>query len=109
MSVVGSDFEELKQFNLAEIYDPPPKPTKPISTPNAGKNDSTPTPSAEGSKFEPTADDEMTNNASLDSVDAQVTDDQRIPNHLADGDKEAALTTSERGLAPPATEAEAKL
>ena len=26
MSVVGHDFEELKQFNLAEIYDPTPKP-----------------------------------------------------------------------------------
>ncbi|KAK4692653.1 tRNA acetyltransferase TAN1, partial [Lecanoromycetidae sp. Uapishka_2] len=26
MSVVGSDFEELKQFNLAEIYDPTPRP-----------------------------------------------------------------------------------
>ena len=26
MSVVDSDFEQLKQFNLAEIYDPTPKP-----------------------------------------------------------------------------------
>lgn len=26
MSVVGGDFEVLKQFNLAEIYDPTPKP-----------------------------------------------------------------------------------
>ncbi|KAI4135658.1 MAG: hypothetical protein LQ347_000468 [Umbilicaria vellea] len=26
MSVVGSDFEKLKRFNLAEIYDPTPKP-----------------------------------------------------------------------------------
>jgi hypothetical protein len=26
MSVVGSDFEELKKFNLAEIYQPTPKP-----------------------------------------------------------------------------------
>lgn len=26
MSVVGGDFEGLKQFNLAEIYDPTPKP-----------------------------------------------------------------------------------
>lgn len=25
MSVVGRDFEELKQFNLAEIYDPSPR------------------------------------------------------------------------------------
>lgn len=25
MSVVGSDFETLKHFNLAEIYDPTPK------------------------------------------------------------------------------------
>jgi tRNA acetyltransferase TAN1 len=27
MSVVGSDFEELKRFNLAEIFDPTPLPT----------------------------------------------------------------------------------
>ncbi|SLM36524.1 THUMP [Lasallia pustulata] len=27
MSVVGSDFDKLKRFNLAEIYDPTPKPT----------------------------------------------------------------------------------
>ena len=26
MSVVSSDFERLKQFNLTEIYDPTPKP-----------------------------------------------------------------------------------
>lgn len=26
MSVVGSDFEKLKRYNLAEIYDPTPKP-----------------------------------------------------------------------------------
>lgn len=29
MSVVGSDFERLKRFNLAEIYDPTPKPEGP--------------------------------------------------------------------------------
>lgn len=27
MSVVGSDFEKLKRYNLAEIYDPTPKAT----------------------------------------------------------------------------------
>ncbi len=26
MSVVGHDFEELKKFNLSEIYSPTPKP-----------------------------------------------------------------------------------
>lgn len=26
MSVVGSDYDELKQFNLTEIHDPTPKP-----------------------------------------------------------------------------------
>lgn len=35
MSVVGSDFEELRQFNLAELYDPTPKP-------DAEKSDITP-------------------------------------------------------------------
>ncbi|KAL8794026.1 MAG: hypothetical protein Q9195_003432 [Heterodermia aff. obscurata] len=29
MSVVGSDFEKLKRFNLAELYDPTPKAEKP--------------------------------------------------------------------------------
>ena len=28
MSVVGSDYEQLKRFNLAEIYDPTPRPIK---------------------------------------------------------------------------------
>lgn len=28
MSIVGSDYEQLKRFNLAEIYDPTPRPTK---------------------------------------------------------------------------------
>lgn len=27
MSVVGHDFDQLKRFNLAEIYDPGPKAT----------------------------------------------------------------------------------
>ena len=26
MSVVGNDFEQLKKFNLAEIYQPTPRP-----------------------------------------------------------------------------------
>lgn len=26
MSVVGGDYDKLKRFNLAEIYDPSPKP-----------------------------------------------------------------------------------
>lgn len=34
MSVVDSDFEELKQFNLAEIYDPTPKPDAEKRTPS---------------------------------------------------------------------------
>ncbi|KAL6721025.1 hypothetical protein ACLMJK_000125 [Lecanora helva] len=46
MSVVGSDFEELKQFNLAEIYDPTPKPStdrvQSLSS-NTGNGNLTPT------------------------------------------------------------------
>lgn len=30
MSVVGGDFEQLKRFNLAEIYEPTPKVPKPV-------------------------------------------------------------------------------
>ena len=42
MSIVGSDFEELKQFNLAEIYDPTPKPNVETShiTPKPDTNQS---------------------------------------------------------------------
>lgn len=29
MSVVGSDYDKLKRFNLAELYEPTPKPTPP--------------------------------------------------------------------------------
>ncbi len=29
MSVVGSDYEKLKRYNLAEIYEPTPKPDRP--------------------------------------------------------------------------------
>lgn len=47
MSVVGSDFEKLKRFNLAEIYDPTPKPEGPkqpavIQTAAAAKSASGP-------------------------------------------------------------------
>jgi len=31
MSVVGNDFEELKKFNLAEIYQPTPKPMSTVT------------------------------------------------------------------------------
>ena len=46
MSVVGNDYEELKQFNLAEIYDPTPKSNTekpPAPTPDAAKSNSLPT------------------------------------------------------------------
>ena len=34
MSVVGSDFDKLNRYNLAEIYDPTPKvPTAKVPTP----------------------------------------------------------------------------
>ena len=46
MSVVGSDYDELKQYNLAEIYDPTPKSnTKTgsgVATMAEDKDDSTP-------------------------------------------------------------------
>lgn len=31
MSVVGSDYEQLKRFNLAEIFDPTPKNSDPAT------------------------------------------------------------------------------
>lgn len=34
MSVVGSDYDKLKRFNLAELYDPTPKPTQPQNMEN---------------------------------------------------------------------------
>ena len=50
MSVVGSDFEQLKQFNLAEIYDPTPKPKAEEGNdaiPNTGRKGDMPTSGAE--------------------------------------------------------------
>lgn len=32
MSVVGSDYEELKRFNLMEIYSPTPKPQQNLAS-----------------------------------------------------------------------------
>lgn len=78
MSVVGSDFEELKQFNLAEIYDPTPKPD------------------AEESK-RAKADEEAkgvqrrANTSSPEPEVEQVKD--IIPNHLASEGKESTPTT----------------
>ncbi len=37
MSVVGSDFDRLKRYNLAEIYDPTPKPAAKVE--QSGSND----------------------------------------------------------------------
>ncbi|GAB7346372.1 hypothetical protein MBLNU457_5079t1 [Dothideomycetes sp. NU457] len=36
MSVVGGDFEQLKRFNLAEIYEPTPKAPKPLEAATGG-------------------------------------------------------------------------
>ena len=47
MSVVGSDYDELKQYNLAEIYDPTPRlesmTSNGIAAKMKGKDDSPPT------------------------------------------------------------------
>ena len=63
MSIVGSDFEELKQYNLAEILDPKPKPD------TGGKSESIETlvdkPIAESSKVQSDA-NQMTSNHSPD-------------------------------------------
>jgi hypothetical protein len=32
MSVVGNDFEKLKKFNLAEIFEPTPLPDRKVET-----------------------------------------------------------------------------
>ena len=46
MSVVGGDYDELKQYNLAEIYDPTPKlntkTSSGVTTMAEDKDDSTP-------------------------------------------------------------------
>ena len=43
MSVVGSDYDELKQYNLAEIYDPTPKVKPETSNGAAAKTEDNPT------------------------------------------------------------------
>ncbi len=103
MSVVGPDFEELKQYNLAEIYDPTPKPnaekSKPPPNTSAGENDLPSAPIV--GKREPTltptptSDDRTNNDATLGDLDVQIKDDgpdESIPNNLASEDKEAALS-----------------
>jgi hypothetical protein len=79
MSVVGSDFEELKQYNLAEIYDPTPKPDAESNNAKARAvvedgqrraNTSSPEPQSEQFK-------------------------NAIPNNLASTDKESTPTEAE--------------
>jgi hypothetical protein len=42
MSVVGNDFEELKRFNLAEIYQPTPQPISTAMPPPQENRDASP-------------------------------------------------------------------
>lgn len=43
MSVVGNDYESLKKFNLAEIYQPTPRPqAKPVAVPTSSKSSTPP-------------------------------------------------------------------
>lgn len=77
MSVVGSDFEKLKQFNLAEIYDPTPKP-------DAEKSNST--------EFKAEVEDSQ-RRANTSSPEPQLEQHKDvIPNHLASRDKEPTPT-----------------
>ncbi len=79
MSVVGSDFEELKQFNLAEIYDPTPKP--------AGKSSN--------AKAEAEIGDGQ-RRANTSSPEPQLVQSVGvITNHLASADKESTPTETE--------------
>ena len=78
MSVVGSDFEDLKQYNLAEIFDPTPKP-------DSGKSNAA-TSTIENGK----ANDESTTEVAGKSDD----NDKSIPNQLQVEDKELASTAA---------------
>lgn len=77
MSVVGSDFEELKQFNLAEIYDPTPKPCDAKKT-----NDAT-----QKLETKETKDEHPASPIELSP--------RNIPNHLASEDQEASPTAAD--------------
>lgn len=100
MSVVGSDFEELKQFNLSEIYDPTPKPS--VGSEHKGQ---TPMPNISQSNFPliikgendpaPTVSDVTSGDATLSDMKARSKEDspaRSITNHLASVDKEEALS-----------------
>ncbi len=80
MSVVGSDFEELKQFNLAEIYDPTPKPD---------------TEKTKNTRSEANVEDgpRRANTSSPEPQLERLTN--VIPNHLASEDKELAPVGAE--------------
>ena len=94
MSVVDSSFEELKQFNLAEIYDPSPKPntdkSQPTSTPNTIKDEPAPTSVAEEGKAEPTPVDRTKSDATLGHASQGASPAKSIPNHSASEGREEA-------------------
>ena len=66
MSVVGSDYDELKQYNLAEIYDPTPKVKSETShgVPAKMEDNTSPDVAAKGFGLE---DDVVPDKTSLDS------------------------------------------
>ena len=94
MSVVGSDFDELKQFNLAEIYDPTPKPKvekgHPTPKPDTRQIQSPSTPIVGSINPAPLPGDTTIKDGALGSIELSVQDDSpasTIPNHLVDESK----------------------
>ena len=89
----------MKQYNLAEIYNPTPKPdadkSHSMPEPKKGKEDAPNKPNNEEGNAIPIFDDKTHNDATPCSVNVQGDNDSpdnTIPNHPASQENEAPLT-----------------
>ncbi len=86
MSVVGNDFEALKQFNLAEIYSP----SQPISKPEAERIEY-----GENTEEVEESHDARPNRGKRGEIQASDATSQDIPNTiLGDSETRRPLTTT---------------
>ena len=73
MSVVGSDFEGLKQYNLAEIFDPTPKPVIDGGAAPSSKENPNPNPEANKNKDDASVADTNRHNEIVDELGERQT------------------------------------
>ena len=88
MSVVGNDFDALKQFNLAEIYNP----SQPITKPEAERIEN-----GENTEEAEESHDAIPNRGKKGEIQASDATGQDIPNTILDDSE------TKRPLATPST------